>query len=193
MDASYTGNMISSLRKQRDLTQKELAALLHVTDKAVSKWERGKNFPDLPLLQPLAGVLGVSVSELLGTEEEISSEAIAVISAISHQEKRSIKLSLYVFFGASMLASILFFVFYLLFARIGYSYEPESLVSDLAKILLAIHVILIVNGSITLERLKKKLSSYKDFHWPMDNNMILVDYIKMQIDLWRGRHTKDSK
>lgn len=193
MNASYTGNIISSLRKQRGLTQKELAALLHVTDKAVSKWERGKNFPDLLLLQPLAEVLGVSVSELLGTEEEISSEAIAVISAISHQEKRSIKLSLYVFFGTSMLASILFFVFYLFFARIGYPYEPGLLVSNLAKILLTIHVILIVNGSITLERLKKKLSSHKDFHWPMDNNMILVDYIKMQIDLWRGRHTKDSK
>ena len=122
MEACYTGNRISILRKQRGLTQKELAALLHVTDKAVSKWERGKNFPDLPLLQPLAEVLGVSVSELLGTEKAISSEAIAVISAISHQEKRSIKLSLYVVFGASMLASILLLVFYLFFARICFPF-----------------------------------------------------------------------
>lgn len=50
MDASYTGVQISTLRRQKDMTQKELARLLHVTDKAVSKWERGRNFPDLILL-----------------------------------------------------------------------------------------------------------------------------------------------
>lgn len=47
MDASYTGNKIFELRKKSRLTQKELAEMLHVTDKAVSKWERGMNFPDL--------------------------------------------------------------------------------------------------------------------------------------------------
>ena len=64
MDASYTGNQISTLRRQKGMTQKELAEILHVTDKAVSKRERGKNFPDLILLQPLAEVLGVSYGGL---------------------------------------------------------------------------------------------------------------------------------
>ena len=57
MDASYTGEKISELRKEKGLTQKDLAELLNVTNKAVSKWECGKNFPDLALLQPLAEVL----------------------------------------------------------------------------------------------------------------------------------------
>ena len=47
MDAQYTGEQISRLRKQKNLTQRQLAEQLHVTDKAVSKWERGVNFPDL--------------------------------------------------------------------------------------------------------------------------------------------------
>ena len=47
------------------MTQRELAGLLHVTDKAVSKWETGKGFPDLKLLEPLAQALDVSLVELL--------------------------------------------------------------------------------------------------------------------------------
>lgn len=49
MNAEYTGKKIAELRKNKDMTQKELAEKLHVTDKAVSKWERGVNFPDLEL------------------------------------------------------------------------------------------------------------------------------------------------
>ena len=57
MDAAYTGKEISERRKALGLTQKELAEKLHVTDKAVSKWERGINFPDLGLMENLAKVL----------------------------------------------------------------------------------------------------------------------------------------
>ena len=54
MNAEYTGKKIAELRKEKNLTQKELAKKLHVTDKAVSKWERGVNFPDLGLMEALA-------------------------------------------------------------------------------------------------------------------------------------------
>lgn len=53
------------LRKEKGLTQKELAQRLYVSDKAVSKWERGLSLPDISLLQPMAEVLEVSVTELL--------------------------------------------------------------------------------------------------------------------------------
>ena len=65
MDAKTTGRFIADLRKQRGLTQKELAEQLMVTDKAVSRWETGKGLPDTSLLKPLAELLGVSVGELL--------------------------------------------------------------------------------------------------------------------------------
>ena len=68
MDNIQFGAFVAQLRKERGLTQRELADRLHVTDKAVSKWETGKGFPDLKLLEPLAQELGVSLVELLQGE-----------------------------------------------------------------------------------------------------------------------------
>ena len=66
MNAEQTGLKIRDLREKKGMTQRELAASLGVTDAAVSKWERGKNFPDITLLEWLGEVLGCRVSELLG-------------------------------------------------------------------------------------------------------------------------------
>lgn len=63
-----TGDTIRSLREKRNYTQKQLADLLAVSDKAVSKWETGRGLPDVSLLEPLSGALGVSVAELLSGE-----------------------------------------------------------------------------------------------------------------------------
>ncbi len=73
MDNIQFGAFVAQLRKEKNLTQRELAQRIHVTDKAVSKWECGKGFPDLKLLQPLAGALDVSLVELLqGTRSPAS-------------------------------------------------------------------------------------------------------------------------
>ena len=65
MDNYVTGTTIRKLRETKGMTQEELAARIHVSAKAVSKWETGKGFPDISLLEPLAAVLGLSVIELL--------------------------------------------------------------------------------------------------------------------------------
>lgn len=65
METETMGRFIATLRKERGLTQRALAEGLHITDKAVSKWERGLSCPDISLLQPLAEQLGVTVGELL--------------------------------------------------------------------------------------------------------------------------------
>ena len=65
MDREKTGALIAAARKERGLTQKELAERLHISDRAVSKWERGAGFPDVSLLEPLADALGLSVISLL--------------------------------------------------------------------------------------------------------------------------------
>ena len=62
------GAFITQLRKEKDMTQKELANRLYVSDKAVSKWERGLSMPNVSLLLPLAETLGVTVTELLKGE-----------------------------------------------------------------------------------------------------------------------------
>lgn len=74
MNENKTGNFISALRKEKELTQAQLAEKLNVTDKAVSRWETGKGMPDSSLLVPLADSLGITVNELL-TGEKISEEA----------------------------------------------------------------------------------------------------------------------
>lgn len=65
IDNEKFGIFLAQLRKQKDLTQKELAQRLFVSDKAVSKWERGLSMPDIALLSPLADLLGVTITELL--------------------------------------------------------------------------------------------------------------------------------
>lgn len=63
-----TGSMIKSLREKKGYTQKQLAELLNVSDKAVSKWETQKGLPDISLLEPLAKTLSISIAELLSGE-----------------------------------------------------------------------------------------------------------------------------
>ena len=58
MDNMKTGQLIRDLRKEKGMTQKELADKLHITDRAVSKWERGLCAPEISLLEPLAEALG---------------------------------------------------------------------------------------------------------------------------------------
>lgn len=65
MDRYVTGDVIRSLRESKGLTQEALAQKLFVSGKAVSKWETGKGYPDVSLLEPLAAALGISVIELL--------------------------------------------------------------------------------------------------------------------------------
>lgn len=64
-DNFVAGGVIRSLREGLGLTQGELAERINVTDKAVSKWETGRGFPDIGLVEPLAAALGISVAELL--------------------------------------------------------------------------------------------------------------------------------
>ncbi|MDO4315239.1 MAG: helix-turn-helix transcriptional regulator [Oscillospiraceae bacterium] len=79
MDAKATGQLIAARRRALDLSQAELAERLHVTDKAVSRWETGRGMPAIDSLEPLAEALGLSVSELLSgrelTAEELPREA----------------------------------------------------------------------------------------------------------------------
>ena len=69
------GEFIARLRKEKGLTQQELADRLFLSNKAVSKWERGQSLPDIDLLTPLSDILGVSVAELL-KGERLSGEAM---------------------------------------------------------------------------------------------------------------------
>ena len=93
MDNVKFGKFVRACRQERHMTQKQLAEHLHVSDKAVSKWENGIGFPDIKLLEPLARCLGVGLLELMQSErtreEQIRTiQAEQVVSdTISQSEK----------------------------------------------------------------------------------------------------------
>ena len=72
MNQYVTGTIIKTHREARKMTQAELAATLGVSDKAVSKWETGRSYPDITLIEPLAKALGLSAIELLSGENVIN-------------------------------------------------------------------------------------------------------------------------
>lgn len=93
MNTEKTGTFIAELRKEKGLTQTQLAEMIHVSDKAISRWETGKGFPDINNLEAITECLGVSVAELLKgeriretiTKEEldgIASDGLSLTNAI---------------------------------------------------------------------------------------------------------------
>lgn len=97
MDYNKIGKFIATIRKKKGLTQKNLANHLNVTDRAVSKWERGKGCPDISLLEELSKILDVSIIELLKGEEikikqkEENEELLYYINYTKKYEKDKIR------------------------------------------------------------------------------------------------------
>ncbi len=79
MDACKTGAFIALLRRESDMTQKQLAERLRVSDKAVSRWETGRGYPDVESLTSLSEVFGISINELL-TGERVFAEQYKVFA-----------------------------------------------------------------------------------------------------------------
>lgn len=120
MDNIKTGNLIKSLRKEKGMTQKDLADRLHITDRAVSKWERGICAPDIALFEPLSEILGVSITELISGEqlpegvdpktEETVTEVVSVSSVELIQKTRSYRKTVRILIAA-LLVVVLLWVF----------------------------------------------------------------------------------
>ena len=116
MDNEKMGRFIAEQRKAKGLTQLDLANKLHITDKAISKWERGLSSPDIGLLTQLANILGVSVGDLLKGEQSDEAEtntASSVNEVLHYAEKTvqkkysTIKLVLSLSFTALLLIGII--------------------------------------------------------------------------------------
>ena len=97
IDKAKFGAFVAQLRKEKGLMQKELAEKLYVSDKAVSKWERGLSIPDVAILVPLAEILGVTVTELLECrrlpkdepmDAQQTEEIVKKVIGLSEEEQR---------------------------------------------------------------------------------------------------------
>ena len=117
MDAKKFGTFIATLRKENNMTQVELAQKLQVTDKAVSKWERGLGFPDINTIEPLADALGVSVLEIMRSEriaeteitQDTASAALTDIFELAKLQRKAERKSIFKIAGG--VAACLFLIF----------------------------------------------------------------------------------
>ena len=101
MDTLKIGKFIAKKRKEKNMTQEELARVLVVTNKTVSRWENGNYMPDLSLLKPLSETLGVSLNALLSGEDDVdvqkADENISNITNYSNLVIKKIFKNIYIF------------------------------------------------------------------------------------------------
>ncbi|URZ87090.1 helix-turn-helix domain-containing protein [Floricoccus penangensis] len=91
MDVEKVGTLIFQLRKERNLTQKELADKLNISNKTISKWECGKGAPDSSMWQPLSNILGADLLNLLQGKLEANPKDIGKIDRIKFYVCKSCK------------------------------------------------------------------------------------------------------
>ncbi|MDO5155543.1 MAG: helix-turn-helix transcriptional regulator [Eubacteriales bacterium] len=112
MDANKFGCFVAERRKELNMTQKNLAAKIQVTDKAVSKWERGLGFPDINTIEILADALDVSIMELMKSEriveeatveENVVNEVVQIAKADIEERQKIIT---YTVAGTSLLLTV---------------------------------------------------------------------------------------
>ena len=119
MDIEKISNIIKTKRKEKGLTQEELASRINVTEKAISRWETGRGTPDISLLVPLSEELGISVSEILkGKEDEKEEESIHDI--VDYINKSKGKKNKYVIPIAAIVYIVLLLL-YLWYLRVDYN------------------------------------------------------------------------
>ena len=112
MDQIKTGKFIAGLRKEKGLTQAQIAEMLNITDRAISKWETGKSMPDSSIMLELCGILGITVNELLSGERiemnDFENKANENLLELKRNEERHYKLStvLSIIYTALMLTGI---------------------------------------------------------------------------------------
>ncbi len=111
MDQVKIGKFIAQRRKQVNLTQVQLAERLNITDRAVSKWERGKAMPDSSIMLELCSILGISVNELLSGEEitmennnQKNEQLLLELSKELERKNKHIWTSMWVIMAVSMVA-----------------------------------------------------------------------------------------
>ena len=165
IDKAKFGAFVAQLRKEKGLMQKDLAEKLYVSDKAVSKWERGLSIPDVAILVPLADILGVTATELLECrrlpkDEPMDSrqteEIVKKVIGLSEEEQRKYRPDRFKR-GLQLLLCVIVGVLEIwLLTKFGYSFE------EIFATLGTMMVLMAVFGTYFCIFAKEKLPKYYD-------------------------------
>lgn len=173
MDQKRIGAFIAQCRKEKNLTQMQLAELLGITNQAVSKWENGRGMPDVSLLQPLCDALGISLNELFSGEhisaEEYKGKAEENIAKlVKEKQLANLKPVKYVF---SICANATLFVAVseLAVGLVGYFFN--STILEVMLINVSVWLILFLASLSKLVYDKKKLKNLKRSGTCMDSEI----------------------
>lgn len=169
MTSKECGNFISELRKEKKLTQKELAEKINVSDKAVSRWETGKGYPDVTSLVSLSEYFDVSVNELLAgkrlTVENIRETAdenlISVFEQVQKNKKQqNLQVTVYTSVLIIVLLPVLIIIGKELFVSMATQIQAENIISAVVSTVVGI-VLLIVGFLIR----KGNVSILHSYHY----------------------------
>lgn len=128
MEQQMIGKFISSCRKEKGLTQMQLAEKLNITNRAISKWETGKSMPDVSLMLDLCNILGITVNELLSGEriamenyQKRAEENLMELQAKKEKVQREYNSMLKILIAAFSLLFVLNMVLNYFFPEINFS------------------------------------------------------------------------
>lgn len=173
MNQIDTGKFIASCRKEKGLTQAQLAEKLNITDRAVSKWENGRGMPDVSLLQPLCDVLGISLNELFSGEhispEEYKGKAEETISQLFKEKQIANLKPVKYLFSICANDALLVAGIELAVGLVGNFFSPTILKPMLINV--SVWLILFLASMSKLVYDKKKLKNLKHSGFCMDSEI----------------------
>ena len=152
MDAAKCGTFIAELRSERGMTQKELSEALNVSDKAISRWETGKGYPDVSSLMALSEFFSVSVNELLSgkridieklptTADENVLEVIRKNERINKKQKKQV--TIYTLLLIIAISPVLFILGKSLFETFTTEIKVENILTSVISFVVAVAVLIV--------------------------------------------------
>lgn len=152
MDAAKCGAFIAELRSERRMTQKELSEALNVSDKAISRWETGKGYPDVSSLMALSEFFSVSVNELLSgkridieklstTADENVLEVIRKNERINKKQKKQV--AIYTLLLIIAISPVLFILGKSLFETFTTEIKVENILTSVISFVVAVAVLIV--------------------------------------------------
>ena len=197
MDAEKIGQFIYKLRTDKNLTQSQLADNIHVTNKAISRWERGIGFPDISLLEPLSNELGVSILELLKGEKLNKNDYVAkddintLLKTIINIKKKSKKNNLILLSITTIIVIISIIYFKTHFSGFNNIYIEQLLnhisLVPFSNIYASIHNknIIALANNIIINSLLGIIISYYIIYFSPNNKLKTIILINILLELFK--------